>query len=264
MSERPSSLYFGDEHAEVSAKKPRLFCFGHAGATANAFGQWRRDEQFFNLVPVRLPGRPPRFGEQVITDMDRLVNELTTAMDPLLDRPFALFGHSAGGSVAYELACSLLDQCQTSPVFVAISACRPPSSEVVRENIGHLPEDEFLSALSVLGGVSPEFLENAELRALMVPYLRADITLIEQSRIAENSAVSLPIVAFAGSDDPYIDLEELHQWHRHSSVDFRVHEVTGDHFFPYEQHERVSSLLRQAFSDYYGHALIRTVLDIGD
>lgn len=44
----------------------------------------------------------------------------------LLDKPFALFGHSMGALVVYELARKLAQDNGVKPFVLIVSACRPP------------------------------------------------------------------------------------------------------------------------------------------
>ncbi|HCG01783.1 MAG TPA: hypothetical protein DEV93_14730 [Chloroflexi bacterium] len=53
---------------------------------------------------MRPPGRESRVGETPYTEMEALVAAAVDALLPLLDRPFALFGHCSGDLVAFEFA----------------------------------------------------------------------------------------------------------------------------------------------------------------
>ena len=55
------------------------------------------------LCAVQLPGRETRFKEPAATSMSGLVDQVVEGIGPLLDQPFALFGHSFGALVSFEL-----------------------------------------------------------------------------------------------------------------------------------------------------------------
>lgn len=44
----------------------------------------------------------------------------------LLDKPFALFGHSFGSLVMFELARKLTEAVGKTPLCLIVSGCRPP------------------------------------------------------------------------------------------------------------------------------------------
>src|SRR5438105_14018756 len=88
----------------VRQPRLRLFCFPFAGGSVSTFVGWPA------LLPgdievwaAQLPGRAARIGEPAIGDMTLLLDRLEAAMAPALDRPFALFGHSMGAIIAFEL-----------------------------------------------------------------------------------------------------------------------------------------------------------------
>src|SRR5687767_2786944 len=89
-----------DAHAKV-----RLFCFPYAGGGASIYRGW---ENYLppgvEVWPVQPPGRGSRFKEPAIPSMDDLVAAVAAAMEPFLDRPIALFGHSVGAMASFELA----------------------------------------------------------------------------------------------------------------------------------------------------------------
>ena len=83
----------------------RLICFPYAGAGMPAFHAWPAAlPETIELRVVQLPGRGARLRERRFEQMPPLIEALDTALLPLLDRPFAFFGHSLGSIVAFEAA----------------------------------------------------------------------------------------------------------------------------------------------------------------
>lgn len=54
----------------------------------------------------------------------------------LLDKPFALFGHSMGSIVMFELAHKLTRDWGVSPEFLIVSGCRPPQVSLTEQGTG--------------------------------------------------------------------------------------------------------------------------------
>src|SRR5215470_713075 len=108
----------------------RLICLPHAGAGAASFARWlglfRPD---IGIVRVQLPGREDAAGEPAL----RRVDEVVTALLPQLrrfDEPIALYGHSMGALVAFELAREL-----QSAVHLFVSGRRAPQLPASRPPI---------------------------------------------------------------------------------------------------------------------------------
>ena len=105
----------------------RLFCFPYAGAGASVFRAWTGAfGPDIEVCPVQLPGRETRHHEPSLRSFNELVPAVAAGLEPWLDRPFALFGHSLGGVVAYETARWLEATLGRSPAHLFISARRAP------------------------------------------------------------------------------------------------------------------------------------------
>ena len=63
--------------------------------------------------PAHAPaGAGRRFHDPLRYRLDQLADEATDAIAPLLDRPYALFGHSMGASLAFEVASARRAACR--------------------------------------------------------------------------------------------------------------------------------------------------------
>ena len=88
--------------------KLRLFCLPHSGASAMSYSRWRRSlPAWLHVRPLELPGRGMRMDEPLQCDIQRLASQLADEISLELDRPYALFGHSLGGLLAFELVHAL-------------------------------------------------------------------------------------------------------------------------------------------------------------
>src|SRR5262245_17824866 len=83
----------------------QLFCLPYAGGGTATYRHWPSSlPKDIDVCPVFLPGRERRFLEPAFCRIGPLVESLAAAMAPAMDRPFALFGHSMGALIAFELA----------------------------------------------------------------------------------------------------------------------------------------------------------------
>ncbi|MGJ4928868.1 thioesterase II family protein [Bradyrhizobium sp. HKCCYLRH3095] len=227
----------------VGRPKLRLFCLPYAGGGAAIYRGWSREfPSTIDVRAVRLPGREQRAAEPAWTNLEQVAAALARALLPLLDQPFAFFGHSMGGAIAYEVARVLArDHGRMASGFMA-SACRAPQLPSSRPWLHPLPDRKLLDELRRLGGTAPSVLDNAELMQLVLPTLRADLQLIETYVAARPSSLDCPIVAFSGLRDFEVGRDDIAAWRQVGNGDFRLHVVEGDHFFINSERERLISL----------------------
>ena len=112
----------------------RLFCLPYSGASAMAYSRWRRSmPDWLQVRPLELPGRGMRMDEPLQSDIRRLAAQLADEISAELDRPYALFGHSLGGLLAFELAHALHERGLPAPLALFASATAGPSRRDVSE-----------------------------------------------------------------------------------------------------------------------------------
>ncbi len=206
-----------------------LICLPHAGGGALAYLSWRREfAPYVEVLPALLPGRDDRGDEQPVSDIDTLVTELAAAVADRADRPFALYGHSMGALLAFELAHALKELGET-PVCLVVSGCDAPH----RHKPAHGPDEtdeELTDVLIELGGTAPEIVGCPELLRTVIRTLRADLALEQRYRFRPRPLLSAPVTAVAGADDPCVTSDGLAAWSELTRGRARVELVRGGHF----------------------------------
>jgi medium-chain acyl-[acyl-carrier-protein] hydrolase len=231
-----------------SAAEPatRLFCLPYAGGGASAYRDWpARLPDTIGVIAVQPPGRESRFGEPPIAQLPVYVSQLAEAVRPLVDRPYAVFGHSLGARVAFELCRLLRRDGLPLPARLYLSGCPAPQLPAPPPR-WDLPDDELIDSLRDLGGTPPEVLASPQLLSLFLPVLRADFALVETFPYAEAPPLPVPIRGFAGRSDPEAPPESVQAWAPHTTEWFELHEFDGDHFF---LHDQRTALLRVLAAD---------------
>lgn len=139
----------------IACRKPRLqarlrlFCFPYAGGGALIFRTWADGlPAEVEVCPVQLPGRGTRLMEPLFTQLLPLIQALSQALLPLLDKPFAFFGHSLGALVSFELARQLRRQYGVQPVRLFVSAGRAPQLPHRGLPVHALPEVDFFGGIA--------------------------------------------------------------------------------------------------------------------
>jgi medium-chain acyl-[acyl-carrier-protein] hydrolase len=222
----------------IAGRKPnpqarlRLFCFPYAGGAASVFRNWSDGlPADVEVCPIQFPGRGTRLMEPPFSQLPPLIEALAEALLPLLDKPFALFGHSLGSLVSFELARELRTKHQARPVRLFVSAGPAPQIPHRGLPIHDLPEKELSAKLLRLNGTPGELLDHKEFMDIVFPSLRADFALYETYRYSSGPPLNCPISTYGGLNDQEVKHNDLEAWRDQTSVSFSIRMFPGDHFF---------------------------------
>ncbi|MDQ3802673.1 MAG: alpha/beta fold hydrolase [Acidobacteriota bacterium] len=213
----------------------RLLCFPHAGGGASSFNGWRLAlPDWVELVKAQLPGREDRRDSPPHTRVEGLLPELFPHVETLLDRPLALYGHSMGALVAFEVARELRRRGHT-PLALFVSGRRAPHRPLPPFHAMHdLPEQALVERVLSLGGMLPEVLGNRRWRDHYLPTIRADLRLSDVYTYRPEPGIECPLHAFLGRDDNLVVREDWERWEEVAAGEFTRDLLPGGHFFSRE------------------------------
>lgn len=227
------SIRWFRRQARLSVPRARLVCLPHAGGAATLYRNWGGGLPLeVEVLAARYPGRQDRLLEPSIETMAELADRLTEALAPYLGEPLALFGHSLGADVAYEVTVRLEQRHGVSPRHLFVSGALAP--HVAEEHELHeLSDAELLEELRRLDSPGSEVLGNPELAELTLPSLRADYRLSSGYRPtrAELTTIRTPITAFTGDADPLVPVEQVRGWAELTGGAYHEQVFSGGHFF---------------------------------
>jgi acyl transferase domain-containing protein/surfactin synthase thioesterase subunit len=230
----------------------RLFCFPFAGGGSAVYRSWSESlDPTIEVVAVEPPGRLGRIEEKPIVDIKKFSSELVLEMRPLLDLPFAFFGHCLGGLTMYETARRLIRSTKFRPIHLFVSGARPPDRVVDRgpfegrliRDLIHLaqfrrnrpmyaqPDDVFGELIRHFNiPATDQLLSDPKLRKLMLPVVRAEFRMASNYKFVKERPWDIPITCFAARGDPYVSRHQTLGWGRFTNSRLQVYIRDGAHF----------------------------------
>ncbi|GAA0422368.1 MAG: thioesterase II family protein [Bacillota bacterium] len=226
-------------------KKIKLFCIPYAGGSATVYSKWKRlVSANIEIVEVELTGRGRRINEALIDNMDDMIEDIYTSIKDQLQEPYAIFGHSMGGLITYELCQRLKKESHQDPVHIFISGRKAPHIKNPFYDYHDLPFDEFVKKIVNYGGMEREIFENKELAEIFVPILRADFKLIETYEYSQsNHRLDYDFSIFHGNNDHTVQWNDIIQWDEIISGNSKYHRIPGGHFFINENTRQVTDIV---------------------
>lgn len=213
----------------------RLFCFPHAGGAASVFRAWPDAlPPWIEVCAYQAPGRGWRMDEDPHEDLSALVDAATADVrSELADgKAWALFGHSMGAVVAYEVARRLEAEGESSPAAVFASGRRAPSLPATEPPLADLPDAEFLEEVQRRYGGIPEVVrDEPDLMAQLLPTLRTDIRALANHEHRPEPTLEAPVVALGGTGDATVSEAELAGWRDVTRGTFGMRMFEGGHFY---------------------------------
>lgn len=209
----------------------RLLCFPYAGGGTSVYHDWTEGlPNNVEVISVLLPGRGPRLKEKPLISIMGIVDALLEQIQTLDSKPIALFGHSYGGLLAFELA-RALEKVNHPPIFTALSACRAAHLPNPKSPIHDLPPEDFIRELKALEGTPPEIIAHHDLLHAALPSLRADFEALETYAYSEGAKLASPLYVFGGLQDSIVSRPELETWEQLTTGYFKLQMLVDRHHY---------------------------------
>ncbi|MFI6730085.1 alpha/beta fold hydrolase [Streptomyces sp. R-74717] len=223
----------------------RLVCLPHAGGSASFYLPVSRAlAPDVEVLAVQYPGRQERRLEPGIDNVPDYADRIFEMLKELTDKPLALFGHSMGAMLAYEVALRMRRAGLPAPVRLFASGRRAPSRQRPNERLHEGTDAEIIAKVRQLGGPNAGVLSNPEMLELILPAIRNDYTAVETYRYEPGPVLDCPVTVLVGDNDPEVTIDEAHAWAQHTTGPFDVETFPGGHFYLADQGPRVIDLVR--------------------
>lgn len=214
----------------MTEQTPKLYIFPHAGGAPEYYKDFSRTfTSDVKRIGVPYPGKGGNHDLGAFKGVPQLADrvcKLLGALDQSEGR-VAFFGHSMGALVAFEVA-RRFEEADNPIAALFVSASAAPG----RAGYDYIPESDrgLLDVVGEMTGVNPEFLENEEFAAKILPTLRG-FKAVTNYACPPGVAVSCPIYAYYADDDEVATTEKVAPWAERTTSEFSARMFTGHHFY---------------------------------
>ncbi|MEE3755354.1 thioesterase II family protein [Mycobacterium intracellulare] len=218
----------------VPSARAVVVCFPAAGGSAGAFRPLAQQlAQGIAAYGVQYPGRQDRLEDAPIEDLAELAERVTADLLGWGEVPqLALFGHSMGATIAFEVA-RRLQRKDRDPVWLFVSGRIAPDAPYS----GRLHAGSDADLIADLDRLSSDAAPAAALRAdpelaeLVLPPLRADYRAVETFVFEPGERLRCPVSVLLGDADPTVTTEQAERWRMQTDAEFDVTTFSGGHFY---------------------------------
>jgi surfactin synthase thioesterase subunit len=225
----------------------KLLCFPYAGGSAVKFLSWKKYLDGIEVIALDPPGRGRRMEEPLNETIEEMVDDLKKQVLSVLGQgeEYAIYAHSMGTMLVYELLHSLLEDGFRMPVHVFLSGKNPPHY-LLKEKTHRLEDAQLIKKIINMGGMDPNFFEDPIRRKVYLPIFRSDFRILETYRY-EKKQQQLPIdVTFLFAPlDIMLCFNRVKRWADYITGTFKINYFFGGHFFFFGQEEKVAEVIKE-------------------
>jgi len=228
--------------------KLKLFCFHHAGGSARVFTPWKNYlNDFIELCPIELSGRGSRMNELFYQTFEEGLNDVfQVILKEVGDSPYALFGHSMGGMMVYELCHRIQKIDFRNPEHIYFSGMKAPGPSITaKKSEGRISDTWIEEKIFQLGGMPEELMHNKEILKLFMPILRSDFHMLETHQYNElDEKLNTDITILNGVSDDIVTNDSA-KWQAVTSKKLNIYTFEGGHFFINDHVKMIVEIINQ-------------------
>jgi medium-chain acyl-[acyl-carrier-protein] hydrolase len=232
----------------AGAQPIALVCLPYAGGSSATYLTWKKLlAPGIELVPVELAGRRSRAADPLYTGMAEAVRDVRIRLDPVIaGGVYALFGHSLGTVIVYELCRTLQAEGKPQPAHVFFSGRFPPFLAAAPTSFHTLPDDQFIAQMGTFTDAPIDLFQNKEFLTFALPLLRHDYRLVETYRHAgEKLSLHCPVTVFHGTRDALVTRAEMERWCECARGAYSFHEIEDGHFFINTRRQEIVAIINR-------------------
>ncbi|HDR8111924.1 TPA: thioesterase, partial [Bacillus cereus] len=223
----------------------RLFCLPYAGGSEVIYYRWKKYlNPSIKLEPIKLKARGERFNEKFYETLEEAVEDtFQNIKGEIIDDEYAIYGHSMGSLLAYELYYKISSKNLRTPKHMFFSGGKSPSILRREKQLHMLSDKEFIKEVIDLGGTPKKLAENEELLQLFIPILRSDFKIIENYIYRDKKEKLQCDISILNGKEEHITIEEMLAWKNHVDKELKIYNLEGNHFFINTNVESITGII---------------------
>jgi surfactin synthase thioesterase subunit len=225
----------------------KLLCFPYAGGSSVKFLPWKKYLDGIEVIPVDLSGRGRRMAEPLCETIGEMADDLKKQVVDLVSKEekYAVYGHSMGALLVYELLHKLLESDFHMPVHVFLSGKNQPHY-LSKKPIYHLEEPKFIKKIIDMGGMPPAFFDNPMMKKMYLPVFRTDFRIVETYQYEKKEQrLPIDITFFFALFDVVICNKQTKRWADYITGSFKMRYFFGGHFFFIGQEKKITGIIKE-------------------
>lgn len=222
----------------------QIFLLHFAGGNVYSYNFLKKENiRYIDLIPLELPGRGKRIGENLIRNRKDAVKDYFSQIKELRNgEPYIIFGHSMGAILGFYTTIELEASNDLPEALIVSGSAEPRKDE--GEEFYLLNQNQFKAKLKELGGTPDEVIDNKELFSFFEPILRSDFECIEKDIFEEETTIiKTPIYAIMGTEEKAKN--KIENWKKFTRGKFEFKILQGNHFFIYNHSDFLITLFKQ-------------------
>jgi surfactin synthase thioesterase subunit/acyl carrier protein len=225
-----------------SNAKLKLYCFHDAGGSINLFTDWEKYVSAdIEIICVQLPGRGDMLEQEPYANFNLFMKDFIPEIKQNIgNKPFAMYGHSMGGLLAFETARELQNKHGLTANALIVSGA-PALKGYVNNFVNNIIESGAKHTDLVKYLPNPESIDlNNKLYQRMLYTLMADFNLLYSYKYEVQHLLKSDILAFGATNDDRVELAGVKKWKGETTGSCEIVECEGDHFFVYHDKKFVA------------------------
>lgn len=218
-------------------RKIKLVCIPYAGGSVYCYNRWNKYlDSSIEMVFLELKGRGKRFNEEFDDSMREVVDDLYYQMKDIIhDGNYAIFGHSMGSIIAYELTKKIQGESDKTPLHVIYSGCISPKYKSPVTYLYNAPIEELKAYFITLGRTTEEVFNNEELSKIFIPIIRSDLKILNGYKFDQNTRkLTCNASVFWGDKDFVVDCNKIVDWQTYHIPNINFYRFSGGHFYIFD------------------------------
>lgn len=232
-----------------------LFFIPYAGGSARSYITFKPHlNTSIKICPLEIAGRGMRINEPRFSDIKECAKDLLQRNKEAFEKEdYAIFGHSMGTLITYELVKQIVANNVRLPKHIFLSGRKPlfwPVSIVVNDP-SELTDEALISFMRQCGDLPDILLQNEELLKMSLSILHDDILMADAYKYIDNPVCCFPcdITVIYGKQD-LLDCSHMEEWKQFTTCNCNIIGMDGNHFYYREHLKEVGDIINKTLDNY--------------